>query len=317
MPDKATQTDTDQTDSGQTTETAVDATKQSDTDFMSETVEAIKETQKTILDKDSKVDTEGTQDNEVVTRLVGQDIPDDFSNAAEASGMSKEDIIAMADKHTDEELIEMIPALKDVLKELEKSKGEDKDEEKDGKQDDKIDENIDNKDIDVEAITERISKELEEKFGKTLEEIDKFKGNQKEQADKQLAAKVSEIFDETSKEFPVFGKTDELPKFPSGRLAGQFIETSPAMKARLEVLRYANSFMSGGTNIDNAMTNALATYKGLHLEKELERKQVWDLKAHETKLSGARVGMETKKKYADTREAIIDDIKQMQRAAGI
>jgi len=163
---------------------------------------------------------------------------------------------------------------------------------------------------------------LEEKFSTTLEEINKFKAHQEEQSSKQAVETASKIFDEASKEFPVFGKTDELPRFPSGRLAGQLIPTSPAMKARLEVLRYADAFMLHGADIDNAMANALATYKGLHLEKELERKQVRDLKSHETKLSGARTGRETKKKYADARDEIIDDIRQMhirqmQRAAGI
>ena len=128
---------------------------------------------------------------------------------------------------------------------------------------------------------------------------------------------ASKILDEAYKEFPVFGKTDELPRFPSGRLEGQLITTSPEMKARLEVLRFADAFMGKGADIDNAMTHALATYKGLHLEKESQRKAVRDLKKHQTKLSGARVGKETKKKHADSREEIIDDIKQMQRDAGI
>ena len=314
MADENTQTDTEQTDDNQTAET--DVTTQSDDDFMSETVDKIKETQKAILDKEgTDAGSDTKDDRKVLPNLAGTDIPDEFSDAAEASGMTKEDIIAMADKHTNEELIEMIPALKASLED----DGKDGDDE-DTKQDDKKDKEVDNENVSPElinSITAKISKQLEEKFGATLEEINKFKADQEERANKQAIDTASKIFDKASEEFPVFGKTDELPKFTSGRLAGKLIMTSPAMKARLEVLRYADAFRGSGANIDDAMANALATYKGLHLEKELERKQVRDLKSRETKLSGARVGKETKKKYADSREEIIDEIKQLQRAAGV
>jgi len=313
MADDNTQVDGGQIDDGQ-----VDGDgdkKQSDADFMTDTVDFIKDTQKAILgendtDTDDGNDTQDGDGSGVLSDLAGTDIPDVFSEAAEAMGMTPAEIIAFADKHTDEQLIEMIPSLQASLKEPEPEPEPEPENNSDK----------DNKDIDpelVKSITEKISKQLEEKFSTTLEEINKFKAHQEEQSSKQAVETASKIFDEASKEFPVFGKTDELPRFPSGRLAGQLIPTSPAMKARLEVLRYADAFMLHGADIDNAMANALATYKGLHLEKELERKQVRDLKSHETKLSGARTGRETKKKYADARDEIIDDIRQMQRAAGI
>lgn len=317
MADENTQTDTTQTDDGQvddkqTTGDVVDIAEQSDGDFMADTIDEIKETQAAILgEDDSDVDNDDTQDNSgVIADLAGHDIPDAFSDAAEAAGMSPSDIVNFADKHTDEQLMEMIPILKASLEEL------DDNENKDTKQDDKTDKDDDNKDIDPELV-EKISKQLEEKFGATLEDINKFKANQEEQQQEQTVKTADKLFDEASKEFPIFGKTDELSRFPSGRLEGQLIPTSPEMKARLEVLRYADAFMGKGANIDNAMANALATYKGLHLEKESQRKAVRDLKNHETNLSGARVGKETKKKYADTRDEIIDEIKQMQRDAGI
>jgi hypothetical protein len=323
MADETTQIDNGQTgdtaDAGQAAEGTVDITKQSDSDFMSDTVDFIKDTQKTILGDEDNIDSgdsgNAQDDTKVIPELAGKDIPDVFSDAAEASGMTPAEIIDFANGRTNEELLEMIPY-------LQPSPGKDdiKVDDKVVMQDDKAKKDNDSKTIDAELetkIAEKIAKQLEEKFGASLEEIEKFKAHQKEQAEKQTSATVSKIFDEASKEFPVFGKTDELPKFPSGRLAGQWIPTSPAMGARLEVLRYADAFMSKGADIDNAMVNALGTYKGLHLEKELERKQVRDLKNHETKLSGARIGRETKNKYADTRDEIIDDIRQRQRAAGI
>ena len=324
MSDENTQTNADQTNDGQVddnqdTNDKVDITKQSDSDFMVDTVDKIKDTQKTILDEDGTDkgdDTSKEGDNAVLTDLAGHDIPDAFSDAAEAAGMSPSDIIDFADKHTDEQLMEMIPTLESSLE----KPGDEQDKDKVTKQDDKTNKDKGNENIDpklIESITEKISKQFEEKFGATLEDIDKFKANQNEQQQKQDDATISKLFDEASKESPVFGKTDELPRFPSGRLEGQLIPTSPEMKARLEVVRFANAFMGQGANIDDAMANALATYGGLHLKKEAERNVIKNLKLHEQKLGGARVGKETKKKYADTREEIIDDIKQMKREAGI
>lgn len=313
-------------DDNQTDDTEVDITKQSDSDFMTDTVDQIKDTQKVILDNDdTTVDDKGNDDLQddsgIITELAGNDIPDVYSEAAEASGMTQNDIIKYADSHTDEELIEEAAAITEALKVLDEVETDnDKSDDKVDKQDNKTDKDNDNEDIDpklIESITEKISKQLEEKFGATLKDIDKFKADQEEQSNKQTIDTASKLFDEASKESPVFGKTDELPRFPSGRLAGQLIPTSPAMKARLEVLKYAGSFMGSGLGIDGAMENALATYKGLHLTKEVERNVIKNLKAHERTLSGARVGKETKKKYADSRDEIIDDIRQMQRESGI
>lgn len=321
-----TQVDDSQADNNQTNDSPVNTAKQSNPDFMTDTVAFIKETQKNTVDSN---DTNSDDDNPGVTpdavqdatltSLAGTDIPDAFSDAAEAMGMTPSEIVAFGDSHTNEELIELIPYLQEKIGDTQTDDKIIKQDDKIIKQDDKINKGNDNKTIDTELetrIAEKIARQLEEKFGVSLEEIEKFKVHQKEQAEAQTAATVSKIFDETYKEFPVFGKTDELPKFTSGRMAGQWIPTSPAMKARLEVLRFADAFMGKGANIDNAMVNALATYKGLHLEKELERKQVRDLKRHETRLSGARIGRETKRKYVDTREEMINEIKQLQRASG-
>jgi hypothetical protein len=328
MPDEDTQTDVGQTDGGQvdggqTTDDKVDITKQSDGEFMADTVDKIKDTQKAILNEgdenasstNDNLDNSSNSDN-AIAELAGHDIPDVFSDAAEAAGMSSSDIIAFADEHTDEQLIEMIPTLESALEESDDKQDDDKVAE----QDDKTDKDVGSKDVDqkLEAkIADRIAKQLEEKFGTSLKEIEEFKANQEKQSVKQMAETASKLFDTASKESPVFGKTEELPRFPSGRLAGQLIPTSSAMKARLEVLRFADAFMGKGADIDNAMANALATYKGLHLEKESQRKAIRDLKNHETSLSGARIGKETKKKHADSRSEIIDDIRQMQRNAGI
>ena len=89
------------------------------------------------------------------------------------------------------------------------------------------------------------------------------------------------------------------------------------MKARLEVSKYADGFMGAGQSIDEAMENAMATYRGKHLTKEIERNLIKDLKRHEQKLSGSRTGKEVKKKHTDSREEMIDEIRQLQRQAGV
>ena len=303
-----------------------------DVEFRGETLDFIKSVQQTQQTDDVKeenkdaavgtTDTSSQQGDTVLPELSGTDIPDAFSDAAEKAGMAPAEIVQFADEHTNEELLELIPALlesieskddalvdkpvdaKDAVIAKDKGAGDDKDT-------DKIDPDV------VTAITEKISKQLEEKFGATLKDIETFKAHQEEQSTLKAVETVSKKFDEAFKEFPVFGETSKLPKFPSGKLAGQLVPTNPAVKARMEVLKYADAFMKTGANIDNAMDDALATYKGKHLTKEMERKLVKDLKGHESKLSGARTGKETTKKYADTREEIIDEIRQMQQAHGL
>mgnify|MGYP001571359994 CR=1 FL=1 len=303
-----------------------------DAEFRGETLDFIKSVQQTQQTDDIKegnkdaavgtTDTSFQQGDTVLPELSGTDIPDAFSDAAEKAGMAPADIIQFADAHSNEELLELIPAL------LEANKSEDVVADKVGDIKDKVvtevkedkgdDEATDKIDPDiVTAITEKISKQLEEKFGATLKDIETFKAHQEEQSTLKAVETVSKKFDEAFKEFPVFGETSKLPKFPSGKLAGQLVPTNPAVKARMEVLKYADAFMKMGANIDNAMDDALATYKGKHLTKEMERKLVKDLKGRESKLSGARTGKETTKKYSDTREEIIDEIRQMQQAQGL
>jgi hypothetical protein len=300
-----------------------------DAAFRSEVIDSIKSAQQAQdvdgVGKGTTIDAGDTgllPGDVILPDLAGTDIPDAFSDAAEKAGMTPAEIVQFADAHANEELLELIPSLLAAVEPADDSadKADDaKDKtvvaDKDTAEDDKEESKIDPATLD--AITEKISKQLEEKFGATLKDIETFKASQEEQSTHKMVETVSKKFDEAFKEFPVFGKTEELPKFPFGKLAGQLIPTSPAAKARMEVLKYADAFMKVGANIDNAMDDALATYKGKHLGKELERKLIKGLKGHETKLSGARTGKETTKKYADTREEIIDEIRQMQKAAGL
>jgi len=282
----------------------------SDNDFMNDTLRFIKDTQKANAGDDVDNDDVVDDDTGIDPELAGTDIPDEFSEAAEAYGMTAEQIQEFANTRNNEELLELVPVFKDMGN---------------GSVDDKVvdDKVVDDKDklgVDdetVKNIMEKITKDLSEKFGVSLEEIQEFKKSQQNQASQLQYNRACEKFDEAAKEFPVFGKTDELPKFTTGKLAGRPVPTSPAMKARLEVSKYADGFIGIGQSIDEAMENGLATYRGKHLTKEIERNLIKDLKRHEQKLSGSRTGKEVKRKFTDSREEMIDEIRQLQRAAGV
>ena len=282
----------------------------SDNDFMNDTLRFIKDTQKANAGDDVDNDDVVDDDTGIDPELAGTDIPDEFSEAAEAYGMTAEQIQEFANTRNNEELLELVPVFKDMGN---------------GSVDDKVvdDKVVDDKDklgVDdetVKNIMEKITKDLSEKFGVSLEEIQEFKKSQQNQASQLQYNRACEKFDEAAKEFPVFGKTDELPKFTTGKLAGRPVPTSPAMKARLEVSKYADGFIGMGQSIDEAMENGLATYRGKHLTKEIERNLIKDLKRHEQKLSGSRTGKEVKRKFTDSREEMIDEIRQLQRAAGV
>ena len=173
------------------------------------------------------------------------------------------------------------------------------------------------KDEDTQALIDQITAKVKADLGVSLDDINSFKEQQVAQQEKQMLETDNRKFDEAAKDFSIFGKTEELPRFTTGRVKGQFIPTSPAYKARMEVVKYADAFMGKGNSVEDAMDLALATYAGKNFRTEMERSVIRDLKNHERNLSGSRVGKETKKQHVGSRDEIIDEIRQMQRTAGI
>lgn len=302
---------------------------QTESEFMEETVKGIKDTQKAILEQDTLGDNNDSDDSSrpvtdsrrsdsnnnkstQLEELAGTEIPEAFSSVAEELGMTPTEIVAIADTHTDEQLLEMAAFLKE-------SAGVDAD---DAEEDEAVDEKPESKETDEEKtetqelIDQAVAK-IKEELGVGLEEINEFKSQQAAQQDERMLETANRKFDEAAKEFPIFGDTEKLPRFTTGRLKGQFIPTSPAFKARMEVIKYADAFMSTGNSVEEAMDLALNTYKGKNLRTEMERNLIKDLKQHERSLSGVRTGKETKRKYADSREEILDDIRALQRKAGV
>ena len=128
---------------------------------------------------------------------------------------------------------------------------------------------------------------------------------------------VDSAFDKASEKFEVFGKTEELPRFPAGPRKGQLIPTSPAYRARDEVYSLYTMFRSTGSPVDGAFEDALTWYKGKHLETDVKRNLVKDLKRKETKLSAKRMGKETVKTYDSEEDRKAEVVREAARKRGI
>ena len=233
----------------------------------------------------------------------GELISEKFIAAASELGWDDETIKEFAADYNDEELDEMIPFL-----DVEKSQQEEVPVKEDEKkpQEKKSDKE---ESEELKAMRQELA-DLKKEFGAVKE--DKAA---KEQVD--LANRVDSIFDKTSEKFKVFGKTEELPKFPAGPRKGELIPTSPAYKARTDVFGVAAKLMAGGSSVDEAMKDALDWYKGKNLEKDVKRNLVKDLKSKEKKLSAKRMGKETVKVYKDEDEEKSEVVLEAYRKAGV
>jgi len=252
-----------------------------------------------------KVDDEpGESDDE---DIESEDIPDEFTEVALKNGWTESDIIEFAVDHSNDELIEMIPFLSaedETVSEEDAQKAAAKKEQETG---DKKSE-AGSKD-ESEAV-----EKLREEFQKEIADLKKDREKQSQAA---MVETVDKAFDEANEKFGVFGKTDELPKFPAGPKKGQFIPTSPAYKARSEVIEIAYKLMQAGTPVKDAMSNALTWYKGKHLDKDVERKYIEKLKRNEKKLSAKRQGKETQKTYENEEDRGADVVRGLARKAGV
>lgn len=234
----------------------------------------------------------------------GDLIPDEFIEAALASGWTEDDITEFAGDYTDEELKEMIPVLSDVKSEPEKAPAKE-----DTPSTEKPAEEKKEPNKELDAALDRI-----DKLEKRLTEVSKDSDAHKEE---QMLQAINTAFDDAGKEFEVFGKTDELPIFPAGPKKGHVIPTSPEMKARNEVWDNAAVYIQAGFSTKEAMQKALTLYKGEHLSKDVERKYVKNLKRSEKKLSAQRKGKETVKTYKDEDERRAAVVEEQARKAGV
>lgn len=240
------------------------------------------------------------------TKKEGELIPDEFIAVVEKLGWDKEEIIKFASDYSDEDLLDMIPFLMEEdesgepeepakEKETPSHKAESKPEEK---------ENQELKELKAElaAIKEKLSI------------VDKEAEAQQHQA---VMDVVNEVFDEAGKEFEVFGSTDKLPRFPAGPKKGQLVPNSPQVKAREAAWEIAGPLINAGMHPKQAMEKAITWYKGAHLEKDVKRSLIKDLKNSEKKLSAKRTSKETTPSYESEEERQIAFVKEQAAKLGI
>jgi len=240
----------------------------------------------------------------------GTDIPDAFTNACLEQGWTEEEIREFASGLDDAALLELIPQLLDTGEKQDKSEsveGQVKQSVKVEAADGTVKEEPANEELTI------IRKELAE-IKKQIEETSKENAVREEEV---MVQTVNQVFDEANKDFEIFGKTEELLKYPAGPSKGQYVLTSPAMAARSEVWDKAFPFIQNGIPVKDAMDIALTWYKGAHLEKDVQRNLIKDLKKHEKKLSAKRSGKETVRTYESEEERQAEVVRDAARKAGI
>ena len=210
---------------------------------------------------------------------LGEEISDEFVTAARQMNWSDEDTKEFANDFTNEQLKEMIPSLLG-----EDSAKADETSDKTGETESETTETEVEDSQDGEALKEALNRiaVLEEKQG-----ISETESKETEKAN--FNQRASDLFDEASKEFEVFGKTDDLPKFPHN---GQVIPTSPQMKARLEVYNNATQLKKAGMSGAKALDFSMNAFIGANLKVETQRNVIKDLKKREQTLGGKRVSHE-------------------------
>ena len=240
----------------------------------------------------------------------GTDIPDAFTNACLEQGWSEKEIENFAFDLDDAALLSLIPEMLDKEEKQEGSEsaeGQTKQEDKTKATDKTVKDDPTNEELAI------VKKELAE-IKKQIGEASKERNAKEEEATIQT---VNQVFDEAGKDFEIFGKTEELLKYPAGPKKGQLVPTSPAMVARSEVWEKAAPFIQSGIPTKDAMDIALTWYKGAHLEKDVRRNMIKDLKKHEKKLSAKRSGKETVKTYENEEERQAEVVREAARKAGI
>lgn len=254
-----------------------------------------------------------TQSENIVVNDKPDDIPDEFTNAAKAAGWADADIVDVASGMSDDELKEMIPFLSDES-ELEPPVKPVAKQEENPKSQPKVDLS---KEEFVKTLKEEIRKEFQDELNALKEKqkvVDEVTETQRSQA---MLHIVNSAFDEAGKQFEVFGQTKDLPVFPAGPKKGQYVPTSPQIKARNEVWSKAYAFIQAGIPVNEAMSDALTWYKGKNLESDVKKGLIRDLKKNESKLSAKRTSKETVPTFEDEDERRADFIKKEAERLGI
>ena len=246
----------------------------------------------------------------------GKDIPDDFIAAAKANGWEDKDIEEFASDYTDEQLKEMLPFLLEEEEPEPEPEVKPVDKKKESPSTDTKGDTKSQEDL-LKAAKDEIRKEFQGEIDNLKEKLGEVDKTREAQRNQDTLLTVNTAFDEAGKQFEVFGKTEDLPVFPAGPKKGQYVPTSPQMKARSEVWVKASAFINAGMSAQEAMEDALTWYKGKHLEKDVKRGLIKDLKRNEQKLSAKRSSKETAPVYEDEDERRVAFIRKEAERLGI
>lgn len=243
----------------------------------------------------------GKESETIETTEEGEEIPDKFTDAARAAGWDDEKIKEHAEKFTNEQLLEQIAQISEII--------EKKEETYDGtsKEEELPDEITDTSDKDDKIV------KLEERLAQLESGLTKQQEQEKKTQVVIRFTTTNEYLDKLAEKYDSFGKFDELPTLPDGRL----IRTSPEFKARAEVFDTANLFAGKGMKWQEALENAVAWYAGKHLAKDTERNVIKKLKNSGKKISPGRMEKATSKKYGSDREEIQDYMENLARNSGV
>lgn len=246
-------------------------------------------------------------------KQLEEDISTKFSEIAKKAGWTDDAIQELASTHTNKELEDLIPfIMEEEGKKPEEKKPEKEPEKKVEPTDVKIDEKILKPYLD--EIRKQLATEYEEKINSIQERLKAVDTDKAIQVKQQYQTTADNFFDKVAKDFPVFGKTEELLRFPANSpKAGQIIPSGPAFDARNAVYKAALSFHQMGESWDKSLEEALAWYKGKNLESEVRSKVLKDLKKNEKRVSPKRT------EHTDTRDIKTrnDLLDELSRRAGI
>lgn len=224
---------------------------------------------------DSDVDTGEIEEGDV--------IPDEFTDAALAAGWTQQEVMEFTSDYSDEELINLIPFISKAKKEDSDESGQPSNNSKLDNTDKKAEDDNSSKDLsEDERISQLVAKAVEERLKPVTQ-------RQEQERVVAMASRANQVMDDLSKEFDVFGKYDELPKFPNGEL----VPTSPGIVARNEVWGLAVTLNQSGVDFEEALSISIDAFKGKNLVKDVKRNLVKDLKKNEKKLSAKRSSRES------------------------
>lgn len=247
---------------------------------------------------------------ETVREDLEEDIDNEFTQAALKAGWTEKDVVEFAGKYNNTELRQLIPYLTGKEK-------EEKEETKEVVKEDKVE-----VDKNLEATVDKLMKALDakyqEKIGQLEERLSKVDEERSVQEQVRYQTTADKVFDRAAKDFPVFGKTEELLRFPEGTpQAGQLVPAGEAFEARNAVWKTAVAFNKMGMSWDAALDEALDWYKGKNMEKEIHGKVVKELKGQQKRLSPKRAEHVTEKKYTNEAEEKADVVLEAARKAGV